>query len=83
MTCGGSSNLVIEQSLTGSGTKNKDLSVGGGNLWDMVIRNTAIVQETGERTTFLVALMHGIKLESLLQRVKHEANKRQGSKATV
>lgn len=47
-----------------------------GHSCDVVIRNTAVMQETGERTTFLVALVHGIKLERLLQCAKHDVNKR-------
>lgn len=42
----------------------------GLNIVVIVIRNTAVMQETGEGTTVLLALMHGIKLERLLQCAK-------------
>lgn len=76
MTCSGSSNLVLEQFLAGSGTESKDLGGWGGGVihWDIVMRKTTIMQEMGERTTFLGASVHEMKLENLLQCAKHEAN---------
>lgn len=67
--------LVLEQFPKGSETENKGLCWHNVH-WDIVNRNTTVMQERGKGVSFLFAFTHGNSLETFLGCARHDPNER-------